>query len=323
MKRSLFLASLGSTAALVACGGGGGGGGSTGSSLLPSGQSPASQSPTFHEIGVNLTYDVYENANLSLVTAAGVTFARMPVAWNDIETTEGVYDWSYYDSVIPQLQAAGIKVILISAVTNPLYFGGEAPAVGDNLTPCVTIHQTMAARYPGCWWEIGNEPDIAYFWPPTPNASAYAAYLAAIAPAVAPNAAQVISAGLSGIDMAFYEAFLPSLPASVTMVGLHLYGQTAASLPASIAALRGLTSLPFISTEYGVDSSATSNATQAQDLTALAVACGNLQIPFVWYCLTDGTLQPDGSTGDFGLYTAALVGKLSLAAAQAYAAGKA
>ncbi len=318
MKRSLFLASLGSTAALVACGGGGGGG----SSVVPSAQStlaPTSQTPSFHQLGVNLTYEIYENANLSLVTAADVTFARMPVAWNDIETTEGVYDWSYYDSVIPPLQAAGVKFLLISAVTNPLYFS-DAPTTSDQLSICAAFHQTMAARYPGCWWEIGNEPDEAYFWPPAPDVSAYAAYLAALAPAVSPNAAEVISAGLSGIDITFYEGFLSDLPPAVTMVGLHPYGQTAESLPPNIAQLRKLTNLPFIATEYGVDSSETSDTQQAQDLTSLAVACGELQIPFVWYCLTDGTPQPDGSTGDFGLYTASLAAKPSLTAAQAFAA---
>ena len=262
--------------------------------------------------GVNLTYGIYEAADLPLVTATGASLVRIAVAWNDIETQPGVYDWSAYDAILPSLQAADLDVILVAAVTNPIYFS-DAPATAAQLQSCATFHALMAQRYPNCWWEIGNEPDTAYFWAPAPSASAYAAYLDAVTPAVAPCAKQVITAGLSGMDMAFFAAFLPLVRSSPTMLGIHPYGETAQTLPAKLTALRVLTGLPIICTEYG-----TQGATQADDLTAMAGCCGAHGIPFVWYTLVDGTPEPDGSTGEFGLYAQDGTPNASLAAAQAF-----
>src|SRR5947209_5643748 len=42
----------------------------------------------------------------------GAAVARDQCDWNLIETSQGVYDWSYYDDVVVHYNAAGIKLCL-------------------------------------------------------------------------------------------------------------------------------------------------------------------------------------------------------------------
>jgi len=94
---------------------------------------------------------------------SGAGYARVYIDWNFIQPTEGgAYSWTWYDSRLSQLNAAGLG--LIATVTN-------APTWAvDTLDPCAYIitevdayYQFLEAlvdHYPYIkTWEILNEPD--------------------------------------------------------------------------------------------------------------------------------------------------------------------
>ncbi|HWQ84500.1 MAG TPA: hypothetical protein VN363_08045 [Anaerolineales bacterium] len=100
---------------------------------------------------------------LAAFEESGAGYARVYIDWKSIETTRGVYNWSFYDMRLPALHAAGLG--LIATVTN-------APdwAINPALDPCAAIItepqaynqflETMGNRFPFIdVWEILNEPD--------------------------------------------------------------------------------------------------------------------------------------------------------------------
>jgi MYXO-CTERM domain-containing protein len=79
-------------------------------------------------------------------------------------------------------------------------------------------------------FEIWNEPNLAGFWPPAPDAARYAALSAAAIAAIHtadPNA-KVSTAGISGFDFAFLRGYLAANGASgADAIGVHPYRQVA------------------------------------------------------------------------------------------------
>jgi hypothetical protein len=134
-------------------------------------------------------------------------------------------------------------------------------------------------------WEIWNEENGAYFWPPAADPAAYAdLYLAArqALHAVDPGARVVVGGLLARGSGAFVSAMLsarPELRDAIDAVGLHAYGTTVAASLSTMVDLRnwlthlGLAAVPIEVTEVGWTTSgvswAVSDATRAADLAAL------------------------------------------------------
>lgn len=313
---------MGATA-LAACGGGGGGG-----SFLPARSGVvASGSSSFHQFGVQIhPYAPDEPAtDLPLILATGATYVRCDFAWDLIENPAGTFDWSLYDTIYNNFLENGIIPIFLTGIGNPEAYGFgtgiSAPITSQQIEEYVTFHQTASARYPQAWWEICNEPNEEYFWPPEPDAAQYAALVNAVAPVIRANIAstsKILSAGTSGIPTDFIQDYIEAgVGGLVDYVGFHPYGVDPDDLASSLGALKRFVSKPFFCTEYGT----CDETTQSNDLTAMAQACGALGIPFIWYELLDGEPNTLDPTNTFGLYTMSLTPKPVLAAAQAYASG--
>ncbi len=324
MKRGIFIATLGS-AALTACGGGG-----AGSSLLPSTQGSKGQQPaSIHQFGIQIhPYAPDEPAtDLPLIIASGATYCRCDLAWDLIENPAGTFDWSLFDTIYGNMLANNIIPIWLTGIGNPEAYGFgtgiNAPITSTQIQQYVTFHTLAAQRYPRAWWEICNEPNIEYFWPPNPDPTQYAALVAAVAPAIRANissTSKILSAGTSGIPISFIQTFLNAGVAGlVDYVAFHPYGIEPSALPASLSSLHSSTPLPLFCSEYGT----TDLTTQASDLTNMAMACGNNGIPFMWYELLDGVPNTIDPVNTFGLYTMELAPKPVLASAQNFASGNA
>lgn len=126
-------------------------------------------------VQTSLDYTILDKA-----TDAGMHWIRVPVEWEDVEGTRGVYDWSVYDTIFNQVAAAGL-VPIVTIHSNPLW----ADADNNNCGPLNTTGeqawadflQELVGRYGAGttynvrYWEICNEIDLPYqtwldtYWP--------------------------------------------------------------------------------------------------------------------------------------------------------------
>jgi hypothetical protein len=131
--------------------------------------------------------------DLDKIKAAGFGLLRYGIAWRYVEEKPGSYDWTTPDKFIAQVRARHLRSIIIIYGGNPAYSGEmDAPQDGTNLNhvekliiaprddKAVQAYARFAAaaaqRYKGAdiIWEIWNEPDLNYFWPPKADPNAYA-----------------------------------------------------------------------------------------------------------------------------------------------------
>lgn len=303
------------------CGGGGGGSSASSVAGLPPLLPPGASSPisgAVRTFGVSVTNGEYDpDIDLALVIATGAKIARMPFAWDRIEIGPQQYFWDYYDAIVPAMMRAGVTPLLIAGVDNPVYGFGAARSTAQ-LKAAADFYALAAARYRGAWWELGNEPDVTYFWPPAPDAGQYAAYVRAIAPAIRPYSSCIMSGGTSGINFGFISNYLAlGVGDLVDCIAFHPYGVAPAHMASAVATLRSYTSKGLFCSEYGVNAVFDSSS----DLTAMANACGAQGVPFIWFELKDGPPNVLDANNTFGLYTMGRLPKPALAAAQAYASG--
>jgi len=119
---------------------------------------------------------------LGLLADAGSTWIRKPaVQWNEVETTEGVYNWSVLSGLETELANAhsrGMKVILIvrgtPAWAQKIPGSTCGPILASKLGAFANFLTELVNRYKGgpyrvSFWEIWNEPDIDPSQLPDPN----------------------------------------------------------------------------------------------------------------------------------------------------------
>jgi hypothetical protein len=305
-------------------------------------------------------WDVHADA----MQAAGVKVVRLDAEWRRVEPLGPAggahgYRWDFYDGVVATLAARGIRWYPIVDYSAP--WSGVAP--GQWRTPPASADvfaeyaAALARRYgPGgaFWaahpelparpvreWEIWNEENGAYFWPPAADSAAYAdLYLAArqALHAVDPGARVVVGGLLARGSGAFVSGMLtarPQLRDAIDAVGLHAYGSTVAASLSTMVDLRnwlvhlGLGAVPIEVTEVGWTTSgvswAVSDQTRASNLTALLPQAAALpgisrllvhtwttreQWPSVsedWY----GLFHPDGTPSASGTAFAQALAALS------------
>jgi hypothetical protein len=141
---------------------------------------------------------------LDAIAATGATYLRIDVYWAEIERQPGTFDWATTDQVVSSANSRGLKVLGIldyspkwarpsgtddhHPPSNPADYANFARATVERYAP-QGVHD----------WEVWNEPNVAQFWKPRPDPSAFAALLAAAYPAIksADPTATVVSGGLS------------------------------------------------------------------------------------------------------------------------------
>jgi polysaccharide biosynthesis protein PslG len=99
---------------------------------------------------------------VSEVGQAGFGWLKHQVVWADIETTPGQFDFSQFDAIVDQANAAGLKVLL-SVVRAPAFY--RSPASGlmpADPTRFQLFMQALAARYRGRVqaYELWNEENL-------------------------------------------------------------------------------------------------------------------------------------------------------------------
>jgi hypothetical protein len=176
-------------------------------------------------LGVNI-HLLRDDHALDEAKAAGFGFVRMDMMWANVERN-GSYRWRQYDALLRALDARGMGVLWILDYGHPNH-GGDVPRTPQDIAAFSQFAEAAAAHFKGrnVQYEIWNEPNLSQFWPPSPNASEYAALLREAIAAIhrADPSAKVSSGGVSKIDVPFLGQVLdPRLAAELTAIGMHPY----------------------------------------------------------------------------------------------------
>jgi polysaccharide biosynthesis protein PslG len=236
------------------------------------------------------------DAQLSALTATGVTLARSDALWEATELAPPVggihdYNWTFDDRVATALAAHGFDWLPIVDYSAPW----AASLPGNEHSPprsdrdFAAFAGSLAGRYGrgGSFWrahpelearppttyEIWNEPDGATFWLPRADPARYAGLYASARTAIkaADPAARVIVGGL-GHPRTFLSGMLrarPELRREIDGVALHPYSPTPDDVLRAVVAGRqamdglGLAQVPLYVTEIGWSTSTSADGKYA------------------------------------------------------------
>jgi hypothetical protein len=229
---------------------------------------PAVHAPLIPDsLGVNIYFTDARPGELKMLSEAGFRWVRMDLKWDLTETARGEYDFAPYDRLMTALAENHLQALFILDYTNPLYDNGAPPRTENSRRAFTSWAVAAAKHFAGrkVIWETYNEPNIAQFWPPQPNAKDYVALALAVARAFreAVPDEQLIGPATAGIDFPFLEAcFKAGLLDYWSAVSVHPYRrsdpETAASdycrLRAMIQSYSPKKTIPIISGEWGYSS---------------------------------------------------------------------
>jgi polysaccharide biosynthesis protein PslG len=183
-------------------------------------------------VGINIHFVRGQKKDLDMIQAAGFKWIRMDFAWEGIEKTKGVYDWSDYDELTENLRKHHLSAIYILDYSNPLYEGKvgndiASPQHPESIEAYSKWAAAAAAHYRGkhIIWEIWNEPNGG-FWKPGPNASQYSALAVSAAAAIrkADPKATIAGPACAMFDWPFLETFLQSgVLQNIDAITMHPY----------------------------------------------------------------------------------------------------
>jgi hypothetical protein len=91
----------------------------------------------------------------------GLHVVRVTVRWDQVEESQGTYDWDRTDTVLEPLEAAGIEAIVTLYGTPSWANGGKAPNVAPiRGADFASFAAAAAERYPAIKrWTVWNEPN--------------------------------------------------------------------------------------------------------------------------------------------------------------------
>jgi hypothetical protein len=190
---------------------------------------------------------------------AGAGLVRLPFDWSVIEPTQNQWHIDKVDGFM--IAAARANMHVLPTLVHTPHWASSAPAVRKKrgyypptrLSDMQHFAQEMVARYgpngvfwrahpelapqPIRSWQVWNEPNIPFFWPPGPNAAAYTRMLVAVSDAIhlADPGAQVVSAGLTTSRMGpplptfLEDMYRAGAKGHFDVLGVHPYAENAAS----------------------------------------------------------------------------------------------
>ncbi len=136
-------------------------------------------------LGTNaVLYDAQDVNLIDSLGSPGQVSARVTYYWSDIEPTDGVWQFAVYDELVKRATDANIPILGILGYAMKRVAVAAADLPGDpwalsfcppdDLEQFATFAGMVAARYPQVrYWEIWNEPNIDYFWRPSPDPARY------------------------------------------------------------------------------------------------------------------------------------------------------
>jgi cellulase (glycosyl hydrolase family 5) len=279
--------------------------------------------------------------------AAGFSFHRMNLAWRGVERKPGEYDFHRYDQIVQEARNRGMSTLFMLGLGHPAYTGGSTtPPRSDRELDAFANYVSAAAKHfkgKRVAYEIWNEPNFPYFWPPTPSAKEYGKLLRRAIGAIRrvdPDIT-IITGGLRGWGDDTWQ-YLAELIKSKSVTGadffgIHTYTEQKIGEPEGRwrHLLRGLEvvegsmakPLPFWSTEWGFSSTLldpADNGHRARSRRAQAVMIVRELLVWrlagmpenVYHTLADGCDDPADPECNFGLMTDASEDKPAMVAVE-------
>ena len=219
------------------------------------------------------------------------------------------------DAAIARVRAMGARPLLVTSLACSQ---GATQLVVLNDAPELAMHYgSLAARHPGCAFELGNEAEI----PGPANGSTseallpeiYAAYFQMLAEAIrsADPTATIVTAGTSGIPLPWIRAVLAIT--NPDAVGIHPYGVAPLAYAETIARIG--TKLPIYFTEFGKMAIGAGEIAQRDALLAYLDRARGVAAVAIWFSLSDRSAERMES---FGLLDAEGKRRLSFFALEKY-----
>jgi hypothetical protein len=152
----------------------------------------------------------------ALVSELGVTWVREDLHWHRVQPRPDVWDWTFTDAALRALLSRGINVLGVlgpsvgwatpyrNDVPNDVSYYAPDPDAFVNYARGVVTRYYRYVKH----WEIWNEPDLAIFWRPAPDAAAYADLLMRTAAAIreVDPEATILIGGVNPFDTTFLRA---------------------------------------------------------------------------------------------------------------------
>ncbi|HEX2999581.1 MAG TPA: beta-glucosidase, partial [Armatimonadota bacterium] len=179
------------------------------------------------------------------IAALGAKWARLQTGWGKCEKIKGVYDFSWLDSVVDRLLAAGIQPWFNVSYGNGLYQPDAPHQTAVGWTPIgdtaaqegwIAYVSALTRHFRGrvTYYEVWNEPDIKAFWTPyDPSPEAYAELVALTARTIrtADPEAKIIGGavccGLHQVGFDFIKGcFENGMGKHIDALSYHLYVPT-------------------------------------------------------------------------------------------------
>jgi hypothetical protein len=181
-------------------------------------------------LGVNIHFTDPKPGEMKMLADAGFKWVRMDFTWGGTERKAGEFSFDAYDRLLAALELHGIRAVFILDYSNRLYDGGVSPHTDEGRAAMAKWAAAAVAHFKGrgVVWEMWNEPNIAQFWKPRPNADDYAKLALAVAKAIRAASPDELHVGpaTSTIDLKFLETcFKAGLLEYWDTVSVHPYRQ--------------------------------------------------------------------------------------------------
>ena len=138
---------------------------------------------------------------VKLMKEAGVGWARMDFLWDDIEPSQGRWDFKKYDRLVELLSKNDIKILgLLNYNTG---WAGQDWNSAPDAGLFAVYAKAVVHRYKNKvkYWEVWNEPNQEIYWMPQDGMKAYAALLQKTYPVIKSEdpSAVVLLGGLAAV----------------------------------------------------------------------------------------------------------------------------
>ena len=132
---------------------------------LPSAAVPYGLSVSIHPTSGNVTFQ-----DLDMIKAAGISFVRTDLFWNQVETTAGVYNFSTngscnYDAWSQACAARGLRVVYTLDYGNGLYGSDPSSLAWQQAYANYAAAAAEHFKGDGDIYQVWQEPDGSWSWP--------------------------------------------------------------------------------------------------------------------------------------------------------------
>jgi polysaccharide biosynthesis protein PslG len=261
-------------------------------------------------------HPTFPDAELSAMQAGGCAFVRTDLTWRNVESTQGIYDFSGFNDTYARFAARGIRLLYVLDYDNPLYGTNLASTTFRNGFANFAAAAAANFKGEGVDFEIWNEPNTGGYTA-MQNAYTYVNLVKKAAPAIraADPTAAILGPALSNVGSTA-QTWLQSccgygLLNYVDAVSVHTYADTPEEVVPDYAAVKSLItqyhpsgSIPIVSSEVGWSLTNFTAQQQADYMARMYLVNFSQGIPLsCWYTFKDGGYDITNREWNFGIVT--------------------